>query len=57
MPLVQPPGLTDAAIAEVLQTLFAAQAKWAELIGISFLAPKAKTDYLKILQERFQRLL
>ena len=50
-------GLTDAAIAEVLQTLFAAQAKWAELIGISFLAPKAKTDYLKILQERFQRLL
>lgn len=49
-------GLTEVAIQEILQALFAAQAKWEELIGISFLAPKEKTGYLKILQERFRRL-
>lgn len=48
-------GLTDTAIQQVLQALFAAQAKWEELIGISFLAPKEKTGYLTILQERFRR--
>lgn len=49
-------GLTDAAIQEILQTLSAAQPKWEDLIGMSFLAPRAQADYLKILRDRLKRL-
>ena len=48
--------LPPAAVDGVLQALARARPAWEQLIGISFLAPRAKQDYLALLAKRFKRL-
>lgn len=43
-------------IEKTLQSLFAVQAQWEALVGTSFLTSPAKSDYLKIVADRFRRL-
>lgn len=49
-------GLPATIIEKTLQSLFAVQAQWEALVGTSFLTSPAKSDYLKIVADRFRRL-
>ncbi|MFM9946553.1 MAG: HipA domain-containing protein [Saprospiraceae bacterium] len=49
-------NLTEAVIANVLNTFKQAYPSWGNLIAISFLSDKQKVEYAKLLHQRFQRL-